>query len=87
MSVEEVSSPQLSLTNLSDDFGQSELDHLFAGVAHVAKSNIEGGEASIEMTSIEEAQKAVKLLHGKDFMGKTLSLSGVDQAAPTEAQD
>lgn len=84
MPVEEVSSPHLVMSNLSEDFGQSELEHLFAGVAKVAKSEISGGKATIEMASIDDAQSAVRLLNGKDFMGKTLSLTGESPAATAE---
>ncbi|MDF1813054.1 MAG: RNA-binding protein [Verrucomicrobiales bacterium] len=75
MSIAEVTSPLLVLNNLSEDFGRSELDHLFAGVAKISEANISDGKAEIEMESVEDAQTAVRLLDGKDFMGQTLSLS------------
>ena len=78
MAVAEITTPHLSMSNLSSDFGESELEHLFAGVAQISSSQIVEGKAELEMASVEDAQTAVRLLDGKDFMGKTLSLSGKD---------
>lgn len=79
MAVEEVKTSNLSMSNLAKGFGEAELEHLFAGVAKVTSSQIEDGTAKIEMASVEDAQTAVRLLHGKDFMGKTLSVCEKDQ--------
>lgn len=76
MPVEVVSTNLLVMKNLGEDFDKGELDHLFAGVATISEAKISEGKAEIEMASVEDAQNAVKLLDGKDYMGKTLSLSG-----------
>ena len=81
MKVPEISSTELVIKNLSSEFGESELEELFSGVGSVAKSEISEGGATVEMASVEDAQKAVRFLDGKDFMGKTLSLSEAAQSA------
>lgn len=75
MAVPEVSSPKLSITNLSEDFKESELADLFYGIGTISESQVSEGKATVEMESVEAAQKAVRYLDGKDFMGKTLSIS------------
>lgn len=81
MDVPVVSSTRLSMNNLAKDFGEAELGDLFAGVAKVTSSDIQDGRAFIEMASIEDAQNAVRLLDGKDFMGQTLSVLGEEEAS------
>ncbi len=80
MAVEVISTPRLCISNLVQDFGQEELQHLFAGVGSISSSQIHDGRAEIEMSSVADAQNAVRLLDGKDFMGKTLSLKGQPDA-------
>lgn len=75
MEVPEVSTPGLTITNLSSDFEESHLEDLFHGVGSISEVEITEGKASVTMQSVEDAQEAVRLLDGKDFMGKTLSVS------------
>jgi RNA recognition motif-containing protein len=75
MEVPEVSTPDITITNLSSDFEESHLEDLFRGVGSISEVEVSEGKASITMQSVEDAQEAVRLLDGKDFMGKTLSVS------------
>lgn len=79
MEVPVVSTPALTITNLSSDFEVSHLEDLFHGVGSISEVEVNEGKASITMQSVEDAQEAVRLLDGKDFMGKTLSVSEADQ--------
>ena len=74
MDIAVVTTQNLLIKNLSEDFGEDELADLFAGVAEVSSNDIQGGVAKVEMASVADAQEAVRLLHAKDFMGKTLEV-------------
>ncbi len=76
MEVPTVSTPMLTISNLTKDFGEAELGDLFYGVGDFVKSDLKEGLAMIEMKSVDDAQQAVRLLDGKDFMGQTLSVKG-----------
>jgi RNA recognition motif. (a.k.a. RRM, RBD, or RNP domain) len=80
----EVTSPKLYVGNLSFDAAESDLLDLFKGVgavqlaeivthAHTQKSK---GFGFVTMASIDEAKRAVEVLHDQDFMGRKLVVSG-----------
>ena len=84
MDVAVVTTPNLEIRNLSGEFGEAELADLFAGVGEITNSEIREGQAKVEMASVEDAQQAVRVLHAKDFMGKTLE---VLEATPAESPE
>jgi RNA recognition motif-containing protein len=80
----EVTSARLYIGNLSFDATESDLFELFSGVGQV--QNIElvsnkdthrsKGFGFVQMTSLEEAKRAVSELHDKEYMGRKLVVSG-----------
>lgn len=84
-----VVSERLYVGNLSYDAAESDLFELFNGVGDVRNAEIvvnnrtqrSKGFAFVSMGSIEEARRAVTELHGKDFMGRPLQISGAKSAS------
>jgi RNA recognition motif. (a.k.a. RRM, RBD, or RNP domain) len=82
--VVEVSSPKVYVGNLSFDAIESDLFDLFNGVGKVMNAEIVShkytqkskGFAFVTMSTIEEARRAVEVLHDQDFMGRKLVVSG-----------
>jgi RNA recognition motif-containing protein len=80
----EVTSPKLYVGNLSFDATESDLFNLFNGVGQVRNAEVvchkytqrSKGFAFVQMTTIEEARRAVKELHDKEFLGRKLVVSG-----------
>jgi hypothetical protein len=80
----EVTSPKLYVGNLSFDATESDLFELFKGVGSVQNAEIVShkqtmkskGFAFVTMMSVEEARRAVEVLHDQDFMGRKLVVSG-----------
>ena len=80
----EVTSPKLYVGNLSFDAAESDLFELFNGVGQVRNAEIvchkytqrSKGFAFVQMTTIEEARRAVQELHDKEFLGRKLVVSG-----------
>jgi RNA recognition motif-containing protein len=80
----EVTSPKLYVGNLSFDATESDLTELFSGVGQVQNADIVShkdterskGFGFVTMVSVEEARRAVEVLHDKDFMGRKLVVSG-----------
>jgi len=80
----EVTSPKLYVGNLSFDATESDLSELFNGVGQVRNAEIvchkytqrSKGFAFVQMTTIEEARRAVQELHDKEFFGRKLVVSG-----------
>lgn len=87
-----VVSDRLYIGNLSYDAAESDLFELFNGVGSVRNAEIvvnnrtqrSKGFAFVTMGTIEEARRAVAELHGKDFMGRPLQISG---AKPSSSRD
>lgn len=86
--VETVTSPSLQVANLNAEASDTDITDLFAGIGTIASREETGpgkDERSknhrIVLTSIEEAQKAVELLHGKCFMGHEIQVSGLSAEA------
>jgi len=90
-----VESPRLYLGNLSYDATESDLNDLFSGVGTVQEVEIithrrtqrSKGYAFLEMTSVEEAERAVQNLHDKDFMGRKLVVSGAKDRGSYNDED
>jgi RNA recognition motif-containing protein len=80
----EVTSGRLYVGNLSYDAAESDLLELFNGVGQVQSAEVvtnrhtqrSKGFAFVQMQSIEEAKRAVDILHDKEFMGRKLVVSG-----------
>jgi RNA recognition motif-containing protein len=80
----EVTSPKLYVGNLSFDATESDLSELFNGVGQVKNAEVvchkytqrSKGFAFVQMTTIEEARRAVQELHDKEFLGRKLVVSG-----------
>ena len=80
----EVTSPKLYVGNLSFDATESDLFELFNGVGQVRNAEVvchkytqrSKGFAFVQMTTIEEARRAVDELHDKEFLGRKLVVSG-----------
>ena len=80
----EVTSPKLYVGNLSFDATESDLFELFKGVGQVRNAEVvchkytqrSKGFAFVQMTTIEEARRAVEELHDKEFLGRKLVVSG-----------
>jgi hypothetical protein len=80
----EVTSPKLYVGNLSFDAAESDLFELFKGVGQVRSAEVvchkytqrSKGFAFVQMTTIEEARRAVQELHDKEFLGRKLVVSG-----------
>jgi hypothetical protein len=90
--LDSVVSDRLYIGNLSYDAAESDLFELFNGVGDVRNAEVvvnnrtqrSKGFAFVTMGSTEEARRAVAELHGKDFMGRPLQISG---AKPASSRD
>ena len=80
----EVTTPRLYVGNLSFEATESDLFELFNGVGQVQNAEVvtykhnqrSKGFAFVQMQTVEEAQRAVRELHDKDFLGRKLLVSG-----------
>jgi RNA recognition motif-containing protein len=80
----EVTTPRLYVGNLSFEATESDLFELFNGVGQVQNAEVvtykhnqrSKGFAFVQMNTVEEAQRAVTELHDKEFLGRTLLVSG-----------
>ena len=87
-----VEAPRLYLGNLSYDATEHDLEDLFKGVGTVRKVEIvynkhthrSKGYGFIEMLSVEEAKKAVEVLHEQPFMGRNLVVNGASARPKNE---
>ena len=74
---------KLFVGNLSFTLLENELQDLFAQAGNVVSVNVvqdrmtgKGrGFAFVEMSSDQEAQKAIELFHGKEFQGRNLTVN------------
>ena len=82
--VVDVTTPRLYVGNLSFDATESDLTELFNGVGQVVTAEVVShrhtqrskGFAFVQMQSVEEALRAVRELHDKEFLGRKLVVSG-----------
>lgn len=80
----EVTTAKLYVGNLSFDASESDLSNLFNGVGVVKTAEIVShkhtekskGFGFVTLSSVDEAKRAVEVLHDKDFMGRKLVVSG-----------
>ena len=88
----EVTSPRLYVGNLSYDAKEDDLQEVFSGVGNVLSAEISinsrtqrsKGFGFVEMGSIDEARRAVEVLHDQELMGRKMLVSGA-KPRPDEA--
>lgn len=91
----DVVSGRLYVGNLSYDATENDLMDLFNGVGQVQSAEVVShkrtmrskGYAFVQMLSIDEARRAVDVLHDKDFMGRALVVSGAKAERPDDRDD
>lgn len=92
----EVTSERLYVGNLDYEAAESDLFELFNGVGQVKNAEVvchrynqrSKGYAFVQMGSIDEAKRAVQVLHDQDFMGRKLWVSGAKSPGPgSESSD
>ena len=92
-----VSSSRLYVGNLSYEATESDLEDLFKGIGAAKSVEIlynprthkSKGYAFIEMQSLDDAKRAVEILHNRPFMGRNLLVSGANEKqeqAPVESK-
>ena len=87
-----VETPRLYLGNLSYDATEHDLEELFKGVGTVRNIEIiynrhthrSRGYGFIEMISLDEAKRAVEVLHDQPFMGRNLIVNGASSISPED---
>lgn len=90
----EVTTPRVYVGNLSFDASESDLQELFSGVGSVQNVEIVSnrethrskGFGFVQLTSVEEAKRAVDELHDKEYMGRKLVVSGAKAVAESRSE-
>lgn len=90
-----VESARVYIGNLSYDVTESDLEELFKGVGAVRRIEIvynrsthrSKGYGFVQMLDIEEAKRAVEVLHDQFFMGRQLTVSGAKSKDYETAED
>ena len=85
----EVTTPRIYVGNLSFDATESDLQELFSGVGSVQNVEVvcnrethrSKGFGFVQLSSVEEAKRAVDELHDKEYMGRKLVVSGAKAVA------
>lgn len=91
---QEATSTRIYLGNLSYDATESDLEDLFKGVGAVRKVEIVYNKAThrskgygfVDMAHLDEAKRAIEVLHDQFFMGRKLIVSGA-KTRPDDAED
>lgn len=89
----QVEGQRLYIGNLSYDAAEHDLEDLFKGVGAVRKIEIvynrnthrSKGYGFVEMARIDEAKRAVEVLHDQPFMGRTLIVNGAKSKGAVDA--
>lgn len=87
-----VESPRLYVGNLSYDASEYDLEELFKGVGAVRKVELvynrhthkSKGYGFINMANMEEAERAVEVLHDQPFMGRKMIVNGARSKGPND---
>lgn len=90
-----ITTSRLKLDNLDYEVGEDELEELFKGIGVVVSTEVianpdthqSKGYGFVEMSHIDEAQRAVEILNNKDFMGRKLNISGAENKATATTAD
>jgi RNA recognition motif-containing protein len=89
----QIEGKRLYVGNLSYDAAEHDLEDLFKGVGAVRKIEIvynrnthrSKGYGFVEMARVDEAKRAVEVLHDQPFMGRTLIVNGAKSKGPVDA--
>ena len=89
-----MTTPRVYVGNLSFDASESDLQELFSGVGSVQNVEIVSnrethrskGFGFVQLTSVEEAKRAVDELHDKEYMGRKLVVSGAKAVAESRSE-
>lgn len=92
VSTGDVTTKRVYLGNLSYEATESDLEDLFRGVGTVRRVEIvynrrthrSKGYGFIEMLNVDEAKRAVEILHDQFFMGRKLTVSGAKSQGPAD---
>ncbi|MCH7225320.1 RNA recognition motif domain-containing protein [Haloferula sp. A504] len=95
VSTGDVTTKRIYLGNLSYEATESDLEELFRGVGTVRRVEIvynrrthrSKGYGFVEMLNVDEAKRAVEILHDQFFMGRKLNVSGAKSQGPADADD
>lgn len=87
-----VENSRLYVGNLSYDTTEFDLEELFKGVGAVRKVEIvynrhthkSKGYGFVNMANVEEAERAVEVLHDQPFMGRKMIVNGARSKGPNE---
>jgi len=90
----EVTTPRVYVGNLSFDASESDLQELFSGVGAVQNVEVvcnrethrSKGFGFVQLSSVEEAKRAVETLHDKEYMGRKLVVSGAKAVAESRSE-
>ncbi|MCF7673964.1 MAG: RNA-binding protein [Akkermansiaceae bacterium] len=90
-----VESPRVYVGNLSYDVSESDLQDLFKGIGGVRNVEIVYNRAThrskgygfVEMLHVDEAKRAVEVLHDQPFMGRPLTVSGAKSKGQDEREE
>lgn len=90
-----VLAPRLYVGNLSYEANESDLEDLFKGVGSVTSVEIiynprthkSKGYGFVEMRCMEDAYRAVEVLHAQPFMGRELTVSAANERDESEARE
>ena len=90
-----VESPRVYVGNLSYDVSEQDLQELFKGIGGVRNVEIvynrsthrSKGYGFVEMLHMDEAIRAVEVLHDQHFMGRKLTVSGAKSKGNDERED
>ena len=90
-----VESPRVYVGNLSYDVSEQDLQELFKGIGGVRNVEIvynhsthrSKGYGFVEMLHMDEAMRAVEVLHDQPFMGRKLTVSGAKSKGQDERED
>lgn len=92
VSSEDIDTKRLYLGNLSYEATESDLEELFRGVGTVRRVEIvynrkthrSKGYGFVEMLNVEEAKRAVEVLHDQFFMGRKLNVNSANSKGPSD---
>ena len=87
-----VETPRLYVGNLSYDATEYDLEELFKGVGAVRKVELvynrhthkSKGYGFVNMANMEEAERAVEVLHDQPFMGRKMIVNGARSKGPND---
>jgi RNA recognition motif-containing protein len=90
----EVTTPRVYVGNLSFDATESDLLELFSGIGSVQNVEIVAnrethrskGFGFVQLSSVEEAKRAVTELHDKEYMGRKMVVSGAKAVAESRSE-